>query len=56
MCFGVLSCDIVVAEYGIAIEIDGPSHFVVCEDDTLVVSGTTNAKHRVLKSWAKHFF
>ena len=56
VCFGVMSCDIWLEKYSIAIEIDGPSHFVVCEDDTLQVSGTTDAKHRVLKSVAKHFY
>lgn len=43
-------------EHDIAIEIDGPSHFVVCEDGSLEVSGTTHAKHRVLRKESKHFF
>jgi very-short-patch-repair endonuclease len=45
---GVLSVDFVLPKHRIAIELDGPSHFLIKEDGSLKLSGTTIAKQRVL--------
>ena len=41
--------------FDIAIEVDGPSHFS-SSPEHLRLTGTTLAKHRVLRSECKHFF
>lgn len=48
---GVISIDFYIAEYNIAIELDGPSHFVICDNKTnpIEISGTTEAKRRFLQ-------
>ena len=45
---GVLSVDLVLPKYKIAIELEGPSHFIIKENGDLMLTGTTLAKHRVL--------
>lgn len=51
MSVGVLSVDFVIPSHKIAIELDGPSHFIISqkEDEPLILSGTTIAKQRLLK-------
>ena len=41
---GVLSVDFVLPKYRIAIELDGPSHFLIERNGALKLTGTTLAK------------
>ena len=52
---GVLTIDFYVPDLRLGIEVDGPSHFV-SSPDGLRLSGTTKAKHRVLRHHCDHFF
>lgn len=45
---GVLSVDFYLPKYRIAIELDGPSHFIIRKDRSLTLSGTSLAKQRVM--------
>jgi len=54
--FGVLSLDFYLPGYDMVIELDGPSHFIVREDGSLQLSGTSAAKHRVVRKQFKYLF
>ena len=41
---GVLTVDFVLPKYRVAIELEGPSHFLIQRDGSLKLSGTTLAK------------
>lgn len=46
-----MSVDFYLPKYKIAIEVDGPSHYTICDNPTtpLILTGTTAAKHRYIK-------
>ena len=46
---GIVNVDFVVPSLKVAIEVDGPSHFISTPDG-LHLSMTTQAKHRMLKN------
>ena len=51
-CLGIFTVDFWLQEHGIAIEIDGPSHFICPSKEP---SGSCLAKHRYLKKQLPHF-
>ena len=46
-----MSVDFYLPKYKIAIEVDGPSHYTICDNPNtpLILTGTTAAKHRYIK-------
>jgi len=40
----------------VVIELDGPSHFLICEGGGIEYSGTSDAKHRVLRARFPNLF
>lgn len=49
----MFNVDFVLPDCKIAIELDGPSHFVISQNDNLILNGTTLAKHRYLRNCGK---
>lgn len=47
---GIVNVDFVVPSLKVAIEVDGPSHFISTPDGSMTLSMTTKAKHRLLKN------